>query len=65
MVEERQYDPVAETVDFCKCGYPATRTPAAGTPRPLVNLLGFEQGAGGTTTYYCPSCGTRRATIVG
>jgi len=64
MVAEHQFDPKFETVDFCRCGYPAARSPAIGMPQPLVDLLGFEESAGGAITYYCPSCDTRRATIV-
>jgi HEAT repeat protein len=63
LVEERLFDPEAETVEFCKCGYPATKTPADGQPQPIVELLGFERTSSKATTYYCPSCDARRATI--
>jgi HEAT repeat protein len=65
MVEEHQFDPEAEAVEFCKCGYPATRTRAEGSPQLVVDLLGFESTTAAVTTYYCPSCDTRRGTIAG
>jgi len=30
---------------------------------PLTDLLGFEPSSGNATTYYCPSCDTRRTTV--
>jgi len=65
LVEERQFDPDAETVEFCKCGYPATKASTGGQPAPIVELLGFERSSGNATTYYCPSCDSRRATVPG
>jgi HEAT repeat protein len=63
LAEEHLFDPEAESAEFCKCGYPATKTSAGGQPRPIVELLGFERTSGNATTYYCPSCDTRRATV--
>lgn len=63
LVENTLFDPEAETVEFCKCGYPATKTAAGGQPAPIVELLGFERTSSEATTYYCPSCDSRRATV--
>jgi HEAT repeat protein len=65
LAEEHQFDPGKETVEWCKCGYPAARVKADGMSEPLADLLGFEQGSGNAKTYYCPSCDTRRATVAG
>jgi len=62
LADESQFDPAAQTVDWCKCGYPAARVLADGLHEPMVDLLGFEQGPGNATTYYCPSCDARRTT---
>jgi HEAT repeat protein len=63
MVEASLFDPDSETVEFCKCGYPATKASADGQPQPIVELLGFERTSSKATTYYCPSCDARRATV--
>jgi HEAT repeat protein len=63
LVEEHRFDPDAEAVEFCKCGYPATKAPAGGSPQPMTDLLGFERNSAGATTYFCPSCDARRATV--
>ncbi len=65
LVEKGLFDPEAEAAEFCKCGYPAMKASSGGTAQPIVDLLGFERGAGDVTTYYCPSCDARRATVVG
>ena len=63
LVENSLFDPEAETVEFCRCGYPATKASAGGQPAPIVELLGFERNSSEATTYYCPSCDARRATV--
>lgn len=65
LADEQQFEPGTEQVEWCNCGYPAARVTADATREPMVNLLGFEQSATSATTYYCPSCGTRRATVAG
>jgi HEAT repeat protein len=63
LAEEKQIEAGAETVDWCKCGYPAARVKKGGLREPFTDLLGFERSAAGATTYYCPSCDTRRTTV--
>ena len=64
LAEERQYDPGAgERVEWCRCGYPASRVRNDALREPLTDLLGFEPSSGNVTTYYCPSCDTRRTTV--
>jgi HEAT repeat protein len=62
--EGHQYDSLGgERVEFCKCGYPAARVRKDGLREPLTDMLGFERSASNAMTYYCPNCGTRRATV--
>jgi hypothetical protein len=64
LAEEHQYDPgTGESVEWCRCGYPASRVRGDSLREPLTDLLGFEPSAGNATTYYCPSCDTRRTTV--
>jgi HEAT repeat protein len=63
LADERQFDPGPEAVEWCKCGYPAARVRKNGLRAPLTDLLGAELGSGNATTYYCPSCDTRRTTV--
>jgi hypothetical protein len=64
LAEAHQYDPAKEErVEWCKCGFPASRVKSDGLREPLVDLLGFEQTSSNSTTYYCPSCDTRRTTV--
>ncbi len=64
LAEEHQYDPDAgERVEWCRCGYPASRVRSDALREPLTDLLGFEQSSTNATTYYCPSCDTRRTTV--
>lgn len=64
LAEEHQYDPGAgERVEWCRCGYPASRVRSDALREPLTDLLGFEPSSGNATTYYCPSCDTRRTTV--
>ena len=64
LAEEHEYDPGAgERVEWCRCGYPASRVRSDALREPLTDLLGFEQSASNATTYYCPSCDTRRVTV--
>jgi HEAT repeat protein len=62
LAEERQYSKRAgEEVAWCACGYPADRIRKDGEREPMTDLLAFETSPSRTTTYYCPSCETRRA----
>lgn len=63
LADEHQFDPGAETVEWCKCGYPAVRVKKNGLREPIADMLGFEQSSSNATTYYCPSCDTRRTTV--
>jgi HEAT repeat protein len=63
LADEKQIDAGAETVDWCKCGYPAAKVKKTGLREPIAGMLGFEQNAAKATTYYCPSCDTRRTTV--
>ena len=65
LAEQHLYDPETQKVDFCKCGYPATKATEEGTPEAITDLMGFERGAANITTYYCPSCDVRRTTMIG
>jgi HEAT repeat protein len=66
LAEEGQYDLNAgERIEWCRCGYPASRVRVDALREPLTNLLGFEQSSSNATTYYCPSCDTRRTTVAG
>jgi hypothetical protein len=60
------YKPYAkERIEYCRCGYPAARVRKDGLREPLIDLLGFERSGTKSTTYYCPSCDTRRITVNG
>lgn len=64
LAAEHQYDPGAgERVEWCRCGYPASRVRKDALREPLTDLLGFETGSGNAITYYCPCCDTRRTTV--
>jgi hypothetical protein len=63
LADERQFEPGAEEIEWCKCGYPAYKARKDRLREPLADLLGFEQGSNNATTYYCPSCDTRRGTV--
>jgi len=52
-----------ESVEWCACGYPASKVGNDELRVPLADLLGFEQSSSSVTTYYCPSCDTRRETV--
>jgi HEAT repeat protein len=65
LADEHEFEPDGETVEWCKCGYPATRVRIDGLREPMADLLGFEQSSSNATTYYCPSCDTRRTTVAG
>jgi HEAT repeat protein len=66
LAEAGQYDPDAgEKIEWCVCGFPASRVRADGLREPLKSMLGFEHSSTNATTYYCPSCDTRRATVAG
>jgi HEAT repeat protein len=66
LAEEHQYDPNAgERIEWCRCGYPASRVRSDALREPLTDLLGFEQNASNATTYYCPNCDARRTTVAG
>ena len=52
-----------ESVEWCACGYPASKVGNDELREPLADLLGFEQSSSSVTTYYCPSCDTRRETV--
>jgi HEAT repeat protein len=58
------YKPGAhERIEYCRCGYPAARVRRDGLREPLTDVLGFENAGANSTTYYCPSCDTRRITV--
>ncbi len=64
LAEEHQFNPAEEErIEWCKCGFPATRARGDGLREPLIDLLGFEQTSNSSTTYYCPSCDTKRTTV--
>lgn len=63
LADEHQFAPGKETVEWCKCGYPAVRVKKNGLREPIAEMLGFEQSSNSATTYYCPSCDTRRTTV--
>jgi hypothetical protein len=64
MAAEKVYDPAGGyTVDWCKCLYPAMKVKSDGLREPVKEMLGFEQTAPKSITYYCPSCDARRATV--
>ncbi|MFI5259434.1 MAG: HEAT repeat domain-containing protein [Candidatus Limnocylindrales bacterium] len=64
--EQSQFDPATgESVEWCACGYPASKVRVDGLREPLADLLGFETSSTSATTYYCPSCDTRRSTASG
>ena len=65
LADEHQFDPGAENVEWCKCGYPAARVRADGLHEPMADVLGFEKNSSNATTYYCPSCDARRTTVAG
>jgi HEAT repeat protein len=62
LAEEHQFDPETEAVEWCKCGYPASRV-RDDVREPMADVLGFEMGSNNVKTYYCPSCDSRRTTI--
>ena len=58
------YKPAAhERIEYCRCGYPAARVRKDGLREPLTDILGFENVGLTSTTYYCPSCDTRRISV--
>ena len=64
LAEHRQFSRRAgEEVAWCDCGYPAARIRKDGLQELMSDLLAFEKSSGNVTTYYCPSCSTRRASI--
>jgi HEAT repeat protein len=64
LTDEHQFDSGAkESVDWCECGYPASKVRQDELREPFADLLGFEQSSSNATTYYCPSCDTRRTTV--
>ena len=64
LAQAGMYKPAAhERIEWCKCGYPAARVRKDGLREPLTDVLGFEQSGSNSTTYYCPSCDTRRITV--
>ena len=64
LADEHQFESSSgERIDYCRCGYPAMKVRKDGLREPLVELLGFEQSSPNATTYYCPNCDTRRATV--
>jgi HEAT repeat protein len=63
LADEHQFDPSLEEIEWCKCGYPAYKAREDRLREPLADLLGFEQSPSKATTYYCPSCDTRRTTV--
>lgn len=64
LAEQHQFDPAAgESVEWCTCGYPASKVLVDGHREPLADLLGVEKSSLNATTYYCPNCDTRRATV--
>jgi HEAT repeat protein len=65
LADENQFDPGPQEVDWCKCGYPAARIREDGLHEPMADMLGFERSSSTATTYYCPSCDTRRTTVAG
>jgi HEAT repeat protein len=63
MAEEHQFDGEAgERLEYCRCGYPAMKVRKDGLREPLADVSGFEQTSASSTTYFCPSCDTRRGT---
>jgi hypothetical protein len=50
-------------VEWCQCGYPAARIKPDGLREPLTHVLGSEKTSSNSTSYYCPSCDTRIATV--
>ena len=66
LAESHMYDPGAgERIEWCRCGYPASRVRKDALREPLTDLLGFDPSSSKDTTYYCPSCDTRRTTVAG
>jgi HEAT repeat protein len=64
LAEQRQFSRRGgEGVAWCDCGYPAARIRKDGLQELMSDLLAFEKSSGNVTTYYCPNCGTRRATL--
>jgi HEAT repeat protein len=64
LAEHHQFSKRAgEEVAWCDCGYPAARIRKDGLQELMSDLLAFEKSSGNVTTYYCPSCGTRRASL--
>ena len=64
LAKQHLFDPETEKVEYCKCGYPASKGAKGGAQEAITDLMGFERSAGNITTFYCPSCDVRRATIV-
>jgi HEAT repeat protein len=64
LAHAHMYKPAAgERIEFCRCGYPAARVRKDGLREPLTDMLGFEHTGANSTTYYCPSCDTRRISV--
>ncbi len=64
LASAKAYHPKSgETIDWCRCLYPAMKVRADGLREPIKEILGFEQTSAKSVTYYCPSCGTRRVTV--
>jgi len=63
LADERQFDPGTESVEWCKCGYPAARVRGDGLRESITDMLGFERASNNAVTFYCPSCGSRRTTL--
>ena len=64
LAKSGMYKPAAnERIEYCRCGYPAARVRKDGLREPLTDMLGFEHTGANSTTYYCPSCDTRRISV--
>jgi HEAT repeat protein len=65
LTDEGQFQRGKQSVEWCTCGYPASRVAPEGLHEPITDLLGSEKSSGNARTYYCPSCGVRRTTVAG
>ena len=65
LADEKELVPAKDSVEWCKCGYPAARIKPDDLREPLTDLLGSEKTSSNSTSYYCPSCDTRQATVAG
>jgi hypothetical protein len=64
LAEERQISKRAgQEIAWCDCGYPMARIRKDGQQELISDLLAFEKSSSNVTTYYCPSCDTRRASL--